>query len=103
MTTNRPSTPGSPSRFQPLRGMMLAAVLAASLAAQGLASEARASSSQTAAAQLEPANWLGARRESKRTSNIKSSDANAGRRSCWEYRRHQGRWKRVNVCFREGR
>ena len=103
MTTNRPTTPVSPRRFQPLRGMVLAAVRAASLAAPALVSEVRAASSQTAAAQLEPANWLGANRKSKRTSNVKSSDANAGRGSCWEYRRHQGRWKRVNVCFREGR
>lgn len=103
MTTNRPTTPVSPRRFQPLRGAILVAMTAALLGAPALVSEARAASSQTAAAQLEPANWFGANRKAKKSSNVRSSDANAGRRSCWEYRRHGGRWKRVNVCFLEGK
>ena len=103
MTTNRSTTPVSTRRFQPVRGAVLAAMTVALFGAPALVSEARAASPQTAAAQLEPANWLGANRKSKKTSAVKSSDANAGRRSCWAYRRHQGRLKRVNVCFREGR
>lgn len=103
MTTYRPTTPVSARRLQPLRGVVLAAMTAALLGAPAFVPEARAASSQTAAAQLEPANWFGAKRKSKKTSNVKSSDANAGRGSCWEYRRHGGRWKRVNVCFLEGK
>jgi hypothetical protein len=103
MNANRPTTPVSRRRFQPHRGAVLAAMTAALFGALALVSEARAASPQTAAAQLEPANWLGANRKSKKTSTVKSSDASSGRRSCWEYRRHQGRLKRVNVCFREGR
>ena len=102
MTTNRSTTPVSPRRFQLLRGVVLAAMTAALLGAPTLVSDARAASSQTAA-QLEPANWFGGSRKAKKSSNVKSSDANAGRRSCWEYRRHGGRYKRVNVCFLEGK
>lgn len=102
MTTNRSNKPVIAHRFRPLRGVVLAAMTAALLGAPTLVSDAHAAPSQTAA-QLETANWLGANRKSKKTSDVKSSDANAGRRSCWEYRRHGGRWKRVNVCFLEGR
>jgi hypothetical protein len=103
MTKRRPTAPVSTTRFKPLRGVVLAAMTAALLGAPDLVSDARAAASQTAAAQLEPANWLGAGRKAKKSSNVKSSDAKADRRSCWEYRRHGGRWKRVNVCFLEGR
>lgn len=103
MTKYRSTTSVRPQRFQGLRGVVLAAMTAALLRAPALVSDAHAAAPQTAAAQLEPANWLGANRQSKKTSNVKSSDTNAGRHSCWEYRLHGGLWKRVNICFLEGR
>lgn len=71
-----------------------------------LTADAHAASSPSVAvpaAQVEPANWLGASRKTKQVSDAKSRDAKAGRRSCWEYQRMAGRWKRTNVCFSEGR
>lgn len=103
MTKCRSTTSVRPQRFQALRGVVLVAMTAALLGAPALVSDTHAAASQAAAARLEPANWLGANRKSKKTSSVKSSDADASRRSCWECRRHQGRWKRVNVCFLEGR
>lgn len=99
MTIDRTTTSAASHRFQHFRGAVLAAAVAALLGVPMLAAEARAASSPTADAQLEPVNWFGANRKAKQTRSATSRDANAGRRSCWEYRRHQGRLKRVNVCF----